>query len=892
MSIIYSVLLFILLFVLVIPINLRAQTIIAANYYFDSVNGSDNNTGTSPSQAWKTASKFNATTFPAGSIIAFRDSMTYKGYFLVNESGTITNPIVITNWYDTASHKFPFIEGAGATQLINWTNHTTNIWKTTVPGFLSLWYVFPDSAIWGIREQTLGALTEEYEVYWDGNNTLYIYSPDNPSTRYAKILYDYGNEYSNDASCFTVTGEYIIIKNMEMGFTRGKALKFMWGSDFSKAINITTKFNGKSNIRATLSDGGDGIYVSSSNIVVERCTSYENSGHGFYVWGNSTGTINNVVFDGCVGYNNHHTVGLDVNSSTGNIRNVTLKNSFIFTTGQTYWRNSFEYNAQKGAMGNFVKGELDGLVKKVYFYNNVFYHTPGPSIQIESRSDSVYIFNNTFIETDTITNENNVLQNWCIYGSTKNSGTMEVRNNIFFSSTTTNPNNYIVRAYNNAIISNNLAYRLDGGNYLIYPNGLNYTPPINLNPQFINQNGSAPLDFRLQLTSPARDAGISLSSYFNQDYLGILRPQGSNWDIGAFEFISNQTTIDITPPELVSAQIIDSTTINVTFSEPVNQNSATDPNNYTIDNGLIVNNVQIISNTVYKLNTSVHSPGFYTLTVDNVTDTAGNIISAQHNTVIYGYNPDPLPGILKFTPTRSTASSIPEPEHIPEKTFDGLGYNSGDPSSRWAAQGLPQWIVYDLGDAKMINKTRIQFFRWLEGRIYTYSILISVDSVNWVAAKQNVQSGPIEWNEENFEPVPGRYVKILITGNNENDWANIWETEIYGNLLVSGNDDDDNVILSEFKLEQNYPNPFNPTTKIRFTIPASSLNPFSNGEGTLVSLKVYDILGNEVATLVDEKKQPGVYEVEFKAANLSSGMYLYKFQANDFVEVKKMMLIR
>ena len=99
-----------------------------------------------------------------------------------------------------------------------------------------------------------------------------------------------------------------------------------------------------------------------------------------------------------------------------------------------------------------------------------------------------------------------------------------------------------------------------------------------------------------------------------------------------------------------------------------------------------------------------------------------------------------------------------------------------------------------------------------------------------------------------------------------------------------------------FSLEQNYPNPFNPTTKIKYTIPASSLNPFSKGEGTFVTLKVYDILGNEVAALVNEEQEPGVYEVEFSTSsgirNLVSGIYFYQLKAGSFIETKKMILLK
>ena len=88
-------------------------------------------------------------------------------------------------------------------------------------------------------------------------------------------------------------------------------------------------------------------------------------------------------------------------------------------------------------------------------------------------------------------------------------------------------------------------------------------------------------------------------------------------------------------------------------------------------------------------------------------------------------------------------------------------------------------------------------------------------------------------------------------------------------------------------LFQNYPNPFNPTTKIRYTIPSvgTSLMKF-------VQLKVYDVLGNEVATLVNEEKPAGSYELTWNAGNLSSDIYFYRIQTRNFIETKKMLLLR
>ena len=89
-------------------------------------------------------------------------------------------------------------------------------------------------------------------------------------------------------------------------------------------------------------------------------------------------------------------------------------------------------------------------------------------------------------------------------------------------------------------------------------------------------------------------------------------------------------------------------------------------------------------------------------------------------------------------------------------------------------------------------------------------------------------------------------------------------------------------IVNEFNLFQNYPNPFNPTTKIKYEISKTGL----------VTLKVYDVLGREVATLVNEEKLSGSYEVEFDGSNLSSGVYFYRMRAGDFIDTKKFVLIK
>ncbi len=86
----------------------------------------------------------------------------------------------------------------------------------------------------------------------------------------------------------------------------------------------------------------------------------------------------------------------------------------------------------------------------------------------------------------------------------------------------------------------------------------------------------------------------------------------------------------------------------------------------------------------------------------------------------------------------------------------------------------------------------------------------------------------------------------------------------------------------DYNISQNYPNPFNPSTNIEYSIPSESF----------VELKVYDILGNEVATLVNEQQQAGVYRADFTADNLPSGMYFARITANEFTQVVKMILLK
>jgi hypothetical protein len=121
-----------------------------------------------------------------------------------------------------------------------------------------------------------------------------------------------------------------------------------------------------------------------------------------------------------------------------------------------------------------------------------------------------------------------------------------------------------------------------------------------------------------------------------------------------------------------------------------------------------------------------------------------------------------------------------------------------------------------------------------------------------------------------------RYTISLPSG----EWS--YRTFKFNTVGIVTNTNPLNNIVNDYKLSQNFPNPFNPATKINFALPKSGL----------VTLKVYNLIGQEVAALVNEVKNAGTYSVDFNGSNLSSGIYFYKISVNDFNEVKKMMLIK
>ncbi|MEJ2105653.1 MAG: T9SS type A sorting domain-containing protein, partial [Ignavibacteriaceae bacterium] len=204
-----------------------------------------------------------------------------------------------------------------------------------------------------------------------------------------------------------------------------------------------------------------------------------------------------------------------------------------------------------------------------------------------------------------------------------------------------------------------------------------------------------------------------------------------------------------------------------------------------------------------------------------------------------------------------------------------------------------------------LNNGKIQYFPSLEIDDEGGLNILFYDDRNTTSDSTDVflsrsTNGGNTWGEfsiknSRFKPKPilggasayqGDHIALLSVGDKLHalwmaDYSGIyqvWLATIDRNILSV--EDNSNSTVNEFALFQNYPNPFNPSTRINYSI----------GKESFVQLKVYDVLGNEVATLVNEEKPAGTYDIRFTSDKLPSGIYFYRLSANNFSETKKLII--
>ena len=151
-------------------------------------------------------------------------------------------------------------------------------------------------------------------------------------------------------------------------------------------------------------------------------------------------------------------------------------------------------------------------------------------------------------------------------------------------------------------------------------------------------------------------------------------------------------------------------------------------------------------------------------------------------------------------------------------------------------------------------------------------------------------NGGLNWQE--YVTIPSQSLNEIAFANQNTGWVvgdygEILKTTTGGVTAVENQTGEILHVPTEYYLSQNYPNPFNPTTTIKYQLPK-----IENRESVIVQLKIYNILGREVAALVNEKQKPGSYEVVWDASEFSSGVYFYQLFTKDFQQSRKLMLLK
>jgi hypothetical protein len=252
------------------------------------------------------------------------------------------------------------------------------------------------------------------------------------------------------------------------------------------------------------------------------------------------------------------------------------------------------------------------------------------------------------------------------------------------------------------------------------------------------------------------------------------------------------------------------------------------------------------------------NPGFYPEEVDNLEaylDAGGNLLLAAHN---LGSDIFEAGGQSQFA--QSFYNNYLHSSYLAD--FGGsyiLTGFTGDP--------ITDGMVIPLNSVYTRSPDQISAFDASAAPIAQFGSGPNINSVRADNGTHRVVYFGFAFEQLNDPAIPDTLVRRAVQ----------WLTE----GIVLDNSDNGGIVKS-YSLDQNYPNPFNPATTISYSIP----------EESLVSLKIYDVMGSEVAELVNGRQLAGIYNVNFDASSLASGTYFYKLTAGDFVSVKKMVLLK
>ncbi len=538
--------------------------------------------------------------------------------------------------------------------------------------------------------------------------------------------------------------------------------------------------------------------------------------------------------------------GLSVSMSSPLIENNVFNNNWGFR------RYISSGSTDSYACGGAVALDQSSSVikKNTFMYNRAFYEDGGANGNgATGRGGALYLtsFNGSV--------ENNVFyKNLAVhtgassafrYGNAINyiSGTATVKNNIFFE------NNQLVEACILSTEINPLTI-----NYNCFFNNYNNefvtsNNEILFDPKFTNAAGN---DFSLQSSSPCINAGdpLSVVEVGGEPVIDMGIKEFISLSSATYDAIDNSLSDNFIPGKSLSIASVDgtiNTTIELVVSTPPNSSDKRNIGRYW--------DISCTGNAYIRLY-------FPTSAISAFTG----------NPVIFHYDGFTWGEILTTAvQSEGTASYVESVNPVTSWSFFTIG-DSEDPLpvelKSFTASVAEGKIALNWQTATEVNNYGFEIERMLMGEESQW------EKIGFVEGAGNSNS-PKQYSFIDNKPATSTPLGYRLK-QIDNDGKFIYSKEITVELSS---------VPEEFSLSQNYPNPFNPTTTIKYSVPVT-LSPVT------LSLKVFNLLGQEVATLVNQKQPAGNYKVKFDASQLSSGVYLYKIQAGEYSAVKKLILMK
>ncbi len=532
-----------------------AKSSLAATYYVKN-GGNDNAAGTSDATAWATIAKVSGFTFAAGDSVLFKRGSLWREELDIPWTNYAAAPITFSAY---GSGDLPKIYGSN--QVSGWIQEGNLYYASWASNPTAIWFINTDGTIfWGTFESAKGSLTSEYKWWWDSDHSrIYVYVATSPDTRYTSVeapVRKYG--------IFFDERDHVTISYFEVAFAGHPTVQpdgIFGGLGFNDGAII--EHNKVHHIGRLLvgDQQGDGIDIrGSDNAIIRYNEVYQNARRGISFWSTNGYTGNDGIIERNTVYNNHH-AGIDIflaADSGSSIDNIQIRGNYI------YLDSSFAQGLDSlvTSHGIYLMGNSNAITN-AKIYNNIVINMYGDGLYtLSAYVNGVELYHNVAfgsypgslwspgfdVRTTAVTNvtlKNNIGMD-CVYGCLNvavSSSVIASDYNLWYQSGGTN-------AY--AIIGGTSYY---SGDFELYKSATTaWRPGIShdlwQDPLF----QSAGSDFRLTLSSPARNAGVTIASVAS-DYDGVSRPQpaGGAYDIGAYEFIE---VSDVTPPAAPSGVIV------------------------------------------------------------------------------------------------------------------------------------------------------------------------------------------------------------------------------------------------------------------------------------------------------------------------------------------------